>query len=184
MRNLRQQLGETQDLLDLTTLTRLQLCALQSRIAEELERRDEADAEVNVEDEEEAEKEDEPQIEELLSYVRGAASREAGSDKRKREPGESEASTAAKSCQVVTLDSVADRLNFAKQHGFSFEPGDCDSIEEELDCCGVPERYAEHPPPNWKAYRRQQPGIAFFPSDADAVYVISEGAFGSVLELS
>ena len=52
--------------------------------------------------------------------------------------------------------------------------------QEHLDCCGVPKRFAMAAPPGFTTYRRQKPGIVFFPSDRDAVFVVSLGVFGSV----
>ena len=81
---------------------------------------------------------------------------------------------------VIELASLEARVAFAREHGLPYDTGVQDTIEEDLDCCGVPERYALRPPPNWTAYRRQNPGICFFPSDRDAVFVVSERVFGSV----
>ena len=81
---------------------------------------------------------------------------------------------------VIELASLEARVAFAREHGLPYDTGVQDTIEEDLDCCGVPERYALRPPPNWTAYRRQKPGICFFPSDRDAVFVVSERVFGSV----
>ena len=81
---------------------------------------------------------------------------------------------------VVELLTISERIEFAQKHGLPFEEGIQDTVEEELDCCGVPERFAMAPPPGFTAYRRQKPGIAFFPSDRDAVFVVSLGVFGSV----
>ena len=81
---------------------------------------------------------------------------------------------------VVELLTIRERIEFAQKHGLSFEEGIQDTVEEDLDCCGVPERFAMAPPPGFTAYRRQKPGIVFFPSDRDAVFVVSLGVFGSV----
>ena len=35
------------------------------------------------------------------------------------------------------------------------------------------------PPPGFTPYPQQKPGTSYFPSDRDAVYVVSEGKFGS-----
>ena len=136
--------------LDLTQLTAVELRSLAGRITEELARRDVAEADA-----------------------------ETGSDKLQRQPV-MEASADDSSCEVITLASVEERLKFAQEHGLMFESGDGDSIEEDMDCFGIPERYARQKPPGWEQYRQQKPGMTFFPSDHDAVYVISEGAFGSV----
>ena len=83
---------------------------------------------------------------------------------------------------VVELTTVEERLKFAHEQGLPFEEGIQDTLEEDLDYCGIPERFAMVPPPGFKPYRRQKPGIEFFPSDREAVYVVSEGAFGAVPE--
>ena len=82
-------------------------------------------------------------------------------------------------CAVHELPTIKARLEFARAHGLSFDEGVQDTLEEDLDASGVPERYALAPPPGVKPYRRQKPGICYFPSDRDAVYVVSEGQFGS-----
>lgn len=83
---------------------------------------------------------------------------------------------------IVELNTVEERLKFAHEHGLIFEEGIQDTLEEDLDCCGIPERFAMVPPPGFQPYRRQKPGIEFFPSDREAVYVVSERAFGAVPE--
>lgn len=85
---------------------------------------------------------------------------------------------------VVELETIEARMEFAKVHGLEFEEGIQDTLEEDLDCFGVPERYAHGCPLDCVPYRRQKPGICFFPSDRDAVYVISLGAFVSVPSLN
>ena len=82
---------------------------------------------------------------------------------------------------VVELLTIRERIEFAQKHGFFFAEEIQDTVnEEELDCCGVPKRFAMAPPPGFTTYRRQKPGIVFFPSDRDAVFVVSLGVFGSV----
>ena len=81
---------------------------------------------------------------------------------------------------IVELGSIEDRVQFAFRHGIPCEQGIQDTLEEDLDYCGVPERYAMVRPPGFKPYPRQKPGIEFFPSDHGAVYVVSEKVFGSV----
>ena len=83
---------------------------------------------------------------------------------------------------IVELATIDERLKFAHQHGLEFEQGLQDTLEEDLDYCGIPERFAMVPPPGFKPYPRQKPGIEFFPSDREAVYVVSERAFGAVPE--
>ena len=99
--------------------------------------------------------------------------------KRKSLPSEEPASP---DDSVVELTTVEERLKFAHEQGLPFEEGIQDTLEEDLDYCGIPERFAMVPPPGFKPYRRQKPGIEFFPSDREAVYVVSEGAFGAVPE--
>lgn len=154
--------GSSSSSIDLTQLTCAALRDLQARIADELGKRED----------------DKPGIEEL--HDEAAA---AGNAKRARQHLDKDPQKQPKlesGCEIVTLQSIDERLRFAQQHGFCFTPGDSESIEDELDCCGIPERYAEHPPSGWEPYSRQKPGIVFFPSDRDAVFVISERAFGSV----
>ena len=82
---------------------------------------------------------------------------------------------------VVELLTIRERIEFAQKHGFFFAEEIQDTVNpEHLDCCGVPKRFAMAPPPGFTTYRRQKPGIVFFPSDRDAVFVVSLGVFGSV----
>lgn len=85
---------------------------------------------------------------------------------------------------IISLDTVEERLEFARTHNIGFEGGINDTLEEDLDAYGVPERYAHTPPIGFVPYRQQELGAAFFPSDRDAVYVISVGGFGSVPSLN
>uniref|UniRef100_A0A7S4B2H3 Uncharacterized protein n=1 Tax=Chrysotila carterae TaxID=13221 RepID=A0A7S4B2H3_CHRCT len=80
---------------------------------------------------------------------------------------------------VEELPNLEARMHFAREHGIFFETGACDTVEEDLDTIGVPERYAMVPPPGWLRYRQQKPGVQYFPSDREAVYVVSERAFGA-----
>ena len=107
-----------------------------------------------------------------------APSQTSGTKRKAEEP----ASAPPPDGSIVELVTINDRLKFAHEHGLEFEQGIQDTIEEDLDCFGIPERFAMVPPPGFKPYRRQKPGIEFFPSDREAVYVVSERAFGAVPE--
>ena len=88
--------------------------------------------------------------------------------------------------QVVEIVGDAARLEFAQRHKLSLpdssspEEEGYESLEEMLDAWGIPCRWSREPPPGFTPYRRQKPGIVFFPSDPDAVFVLSTYTFGSV----
>ena len=118
---------------------------------------------------------------------------------------------AEQGCAVHELSTIEARLEFARAHGLAFDEGVQDTLEEDLDASGIPERYtpvrvgvgliltrarspeqpepepepepepryALAPPPGFTPYPQQKPGTSYFPSDRDAVYVVSEGKFGS-----
>lgn len=123
-----------------------------------------------------------PDLERRAEAVRsaGAACGAASSDGGGAVGVESKAAvTEEDGCAVHELPTIKARLEFVRAHGLSFDEGVQDTLEEDLDASGVPERYALARPPGFKPYRQQKPGMSYFPSDRDAVYVVSEGQFGS-----
>ena len=49
---------------------------------------------------------------------------------------------AEQGCAVHELSTIAARLEFARAHGLAFDEGVQDTLEEDLDASGIPERYA------------------------------------------
>ena len=48
---------------------------------------------------------------------------------------------AEQGCTVHELSTIAARLEFARAHGLAFDEGVQDTLEEDLDASGIPERY-------------------------------------------
>ena len=48
---------------------------------------------------------------------------------------------AEQGCAVHELSTIAARLEFARAHGLAFDEGVQDTLEEDLDASGIPERY-------------------------------------------